>query len=81
MQTQQNNYNGYDLFLDVEDKALRNRNRAVCLYNIFESHSHNGLLSARGTSDMVGYVQAVPKDERAEVVSTLSLMLKNEGNA
>jgi len=73
-------YNGYDLFLDVEDQELQTRNRAVVLWNIYEMNSKNGRTSPRGVSDMVGYVNALPGKERQATINKFRTILE-EGEA
>lgn len=74
-------YKGYDLFLDVEDQELKTRNRAVVLWNIFESNTSKNLTDAAGVADMLGYVQKIPEEERKDVVSKLSTFIESGGTA
>lgn len=75
-------YNGYDLFMDVEDAELQARNRAMVLWNMFEENSKNGRANARGLTSMLGYIKNVPEDERAAAISKLqSIQTQQEGNA
>ncbi len=69
-------YKGYDLFLDCEDQALQARNRAVVLWNIFESNSKDGRTNARGAADMVGYTREVPEAERKDMLKAFHLFIQ-----
>lgn len=63
-----NNYRGYDLFNDFEDKALQTRNRAVILTNILQDNFRDGKISPNGAGLVVGYTNAISEAERKEVV-------------
>ena len=69
----------YELFNDVEDKELQTRNRAVILWNIFESHTKNGQINAKGVVEMIQYTKAIPKEDRQAVVDKLQTFLKDGG--
>lgn len=62
-----NNYKGFELFNDIEDTALRNRNRAVVLANMAEDHSKDRRINVKGVSLIVGYFNQVPERDRADV--------------
>lgn len=63
-------YNGYDLFVDVEDVELQARNRAVVLWNIFESYCNGGKTAPpQAMVEMLGYLKQIPEDERRNVVT------------
>ena len=64
-------YEGYDLFNDVEDIQLKTRNRAICMWNIFQSGSKGGKVHKGTTATMFGYFTSIPSDERADVLSLL----------
>jgi hypothetical protein len=68
MQNENNNeYQGYGLFNDIEDAKLRTRNRAVILANITENNIKNGRVNDRGRDLLSGYFGLVPSEERADV--------------
>lgn len=62
-----NEYKGFALFNDVEDEALRIRNRAVVLANIAESNIKDKRINAKGAALVLGYFNQVPMAERAAV--------------
>jgi hypothetical protein len=62
-----NTYRGFDLFNDIEDEALRTRNRAVVLANMAEDHTKNRRINAKGSMLILGYFNEIPKEERAVV--------------
>lgn len=72
--------NGYDLFVEVDDPQLQARNRAVCLYNIFEENANKGKITAGSVAQMVDYMKSIPTLERATVVEKLHLMMNGGGN-
>lgn len=74
-------YKGYDLFLDVEDQELKARNRAVVLWNMYESKTENGLTDPAGMADMMGYVRKLPEEDRKAVINKLSTFIESGGTA
>lgn len=69
-------YKGYELFTDVEDADLQARNRAVVLWNIFETNAKNGKASPKGVVDMIGYTKNVPGDQRKAMLHKFSEILR-----
>ncbi|MBX4212607.1 hypothetical protein KW787_04105 [Candidatus Pacearchaeota archaeon] len=61
------NYKGFELFSDIEDTALRNRNRAVVLTNLAVDNTKNRLISPKGAALILGYFQQVPEEDRNDV--------------
>lgn len=74
-----NEYKGFSLFLDIEDKELRNRNRAVVMTNIAEDNTKAGLINAKGAGLVMGYFLHVPIDEREEVKTLWAEQMKQRG--
>ena len=66
-QKQRTAYKGFCLFNDIEDYALRTRNRAVVLANIAQDNSEGSRINMKGASLILGYFQHVPTDEREDV--------------
>lgn len=62
--TNKNEYKGFALFNDVEDDALRTRNRAVVLANIAESNIKDRRINAKGAGLILGYFNQIPLVER-----------------
>ena len=62
-----NEYKGFALFNDVEDDALRIRNRAVVLSNIAESNIKDKRINVKGVSLILGYFNQIPMEERNNV--------------
>lgn len=62
-----NDYKGFCLFNDVEDEALKTRNRAVVLANIAESNIKDQRINAKGVALILGYFNQIPLAERAPV--------------
>ena len=76
---QENEYKGYCLFNDVEDAALRSRNRAVVMANIVEFNTKKSKVSNRGASLVIGYLSNVPTGERKYVMTLFTQHLKERG--
>ena len=74
-------YKGYELFNDVEDDALRTRNRDACLWNIYESNTKAGRTTPNGVADMVGYIKAIPQEDQQVVINKLSTFIESGGVA
>lgn len=74
-------YKGYDLFTDLEDQELRNRNRAVILANVAEDNTVNSLLTAKGVSIIMGYFHRIPDHEKGDVEKRFRANLKERGYA
>jgi len=72
-------YKGFFLFNDIEDYALKTRNRAVVLANIAEDNSQKRLISPKGASLILGYFQQIPSDEREDVKNKFSETMTERG--
>ena len=72
-------FKGMSLFNDIEDQALRTRNRAVILTNLAADHTKNKLISAKGAGLILGYFGLIPKEERAEVQGAFLEGMKQRG--
>lgn len=62
-----NRFQGFELFNDIEDAALRTRNRAVVLANMYEDGQKEGKVSPALASRILKYFNLVPEGERAAV--------------
>lgn len=76
---EKNNLHGYLLFLDVEDKLLQAHNRAVCMSNIFEDNSRNGLSSDRGLALLKEYFELIPENERITAYAEFQSLMESRG--
>lgn len=74
-----NEYKSLALFNDVEDLALRTRNRAVVLANIATDHTRNKLISPNGAAIILGYFQQIPEEERAAVHGSFKSNMQERG--
>lgn len=74
-----NDIKGYSLFNDIEDKALRNRNRYVVLANMAEAHTKQKKITEKGTYLILSYFNAVPEDDKKEVYSGFKDEMKRRG--
>lgn len=74
-----NNYKTLSLFNDIEDQALRTRNRAVILANISEQYTKDRKITAKGASLVIGYFNEVPDDEKKEVMAAYEQQMKERG--
>jgi hypothetical protein len=60
-----NNFKGFELFNDVEDKQLQARNRGVVMANIACDHSKDQRINAKGVELICGYFTLINPDDRA----------------
>lgn len=79
--TNESNFKGYDLFLDLENQALRNRNQAVILANIAEDNTKNKLITAKGVSLILGYFDKINDLEKDAVNKLFREQMKQRGYA
>ena len=71
-----NEFRGFSLFKDQEE-PLRSRNRAVVLGNIAEENMNKEKrISAKGVGLMVGYMGAIPAEERKETALKFAAVMK-----
>ena len=75
------NYKTLPLFSDIEDSALRTRNRAVIMANVSEQHTKKNKLTVQGVALVLGYFNAVPEDERKDLYSAYESQMKERGYA
>lgn len=73
-ENQVNEYKGFCLFNDIEDGELRNRNRAVVMANMAETHSKDRKISINGAALITGYFNCVPHNERKD---TMNMFIRN----
>lgn len=75
-------YKGYPLFNELEDVALRNRNRGVILANIAEDHTtKERKISLKGTALLMGYFQSIPEDQRKDCTKSFADNMNARGFA
>ena len=72
-------FKGFDLFNDIADVDLRNRNRAVVLANIAEDNTRNRLISPGGAGLILGYFKQIPEQERDDVRRRFVINMKERG--
>ena len=77
---QNNEYKGFSLFNDIDDAALRTRNRAVTLCNIAEAHTNKEKrISPGGASLMIRYTEQISQEERKEMLNKMVVFMKERG--
>ncbi len=76
-----NEYKGYSLFNDVENKELQTRNRAVIMCNIVEQYTKKDLITPKGAGLAMGYFRCIPEAERNDVNKSFEKMIKERGYA
>ncbi len=81
MQNNKNDYKGYSLFNDIEDKELQTRNRAVVMSNIIEHNTHKMKITPRGAGLALGYFSCIPKEDRKGVEEAFEQRIKEMGYA
>lgn len=74
-------FKGYSLFVEIEDFALRARNRAVIMANIFEEHYNSALgkVSALGLKNILEYFKEVPDLDKAQAFAAFNTILQERG--
>lgn len=62
----QNEFKGFSLFNDIEDAALRTRNRSVVMTNMAEDHMNRKTkrINPKGAALILNYFANIPMDER-----------------
>lgn len=76
-----NEFRGFSLFNDQEE-PLRSRNRAVVLGNIAEDNmDKEKRISGKGAMLMLGYMAAIPVEERGAVASQFADNMNQRGFA
>ena len=72
-------YKGFSTFNDIEDVELRDRNRAVVMTNIAENHCKNNLITPGGAGILLGYFNALPAEERKNVLKQFMEKMYDRG--
>jgi len=79
---EKNEFKGFSLFNDIEDEALRTRNRAVVLANIAEDHkTKEKRINPRGAALMLGYFASIPAEQRKGVSARFAEEMTSRGFA
>lgn len=73
------NFKGFSLFQDIEDKVLQTYNRARVLTNIAEDHTKNNRITPKGAGLILGYFAQIKADDRAAVQAEFTKLMKNSG--
>lgn len=78
-----NEFKSYSLFNDIEDPAIRNRNRAVVLANIAEDNTDRKTkrINVKGSTLILGYFQHVSDDDKQDVMKRFAEDMKSRGFA
>ena len=79
MSNNNNEFKGYGLFNDVEDKELQTYNRARILANIMEDHAVGTNVSGTGALICAGYFNSIPPEDRGAVHSRTAAILFEKG--
>lgn len=74
-----NEMKGFSLFNDLEDKALRIRNRAVVMCNIAEQNTKREKINEKGVFLILSYFQAIPDQEKYESERAFATQMKERG--
>lgn len=76
----QNNYRGFGLFNEVEDKELQSYNRGRILVNIMEDNSDKDRnVNMKGVALVAGYFQQIPQEDREGVKTQVEQQLVKKG--
>ena len=84
-----NEYKGFSTFFDIEDVALRNYNQSRVMANMAEAHikKPNGdddktrQISPGGAALLIGYMNEIPLEERANVFTGFMKTMEERGYA
>ena len=71
-------FNGYSLFTDLEDKKAQIYNRARVMKNMMMDNSKDKVVNAQGKFLIIGYMNQLPTEARAAVYSKLEELLKQK---
>ena len=75
-----NEYKGFSLFNEIQDKELRTRNRAVILANITEDNlTPNKRVTPKGAVLILGYFTCIPDEEKAEAEAACYKLMQERG--
>ena len=74
-----NDYRGFSLFNDIEDKELQLRNRAVVMSNIAEQYTKAKKITLKGASLILGYFDCIPNEERKTLQDRFENTMKERG--
>lgn len=80
MTNKNNEFKGYGLFNDVEDKEIQIHNRARTLVNIMEDNSKDGLVNGTGALICMGYFKSLPEEDRLDVHTRAQQMIEERKN-
>lgn len=73
-----NEFKGYSLFNDVEDKEVQTYNRARIMVNIMEDHAVGKNVSGAGLLVSMGYFQSLPPEDREAVHEKAAELLQKK---
>lgn len=73
------NFKGYDLFDNLEDRALRIRNQAVVLANIAQDNSKGQVITPRAAAIILGYFGEVSPNDRHDVKESFTEAMLQRG--
>lgn len=74
-----NQFKGFDLFNDIEDVSLRNRNRAVVLANMAQDHTKERKISPGGAGLILGYFKNIPDEDKKDVQDRFQKTMQERG--
>lgn len=74
-----NEYNGFALFNDVEDKELQAFNRGRVMTNIYVDNQQDGNTNVKGSGLIIGYFSKIDPTERAAAQAAFVAEMKKEG--
>ena len=73
---ERNEYRGFSLFNDLEDKQLQLRNRAVVMSNMAEQYTNDKKITVKGASLILGYFECIPHNERKALEQRFTEVMK-----
>ncbi len=74
-------FNGYSLFVEIDDLNLRARNRGVVMANILEEHisEETKRITPTGLRNILEYFNQIDAFERAQAYSAFRQILQERG--
>ena len=71
--------NDLEMFTDIKDSALKARNRAIVMANIFEDNAEGDNISTKGAALLFGYFKNVPAIEKATTFEAFQINMTERG--
>lgn len=74
-----NDFKGFGLFSDVDDKKAQTSNRARMLLNIVEDNQSKGKFNMKAVALSTGYIRSIPPEDQRAVLNEFVEQMKKKG--